>query len=204
MPTSKAKKITIGAVTYFLLFGGAGAGLIDRDRDDKCRGSQRWDVKVASDEAAEEIVQKARVITLEELIAYRTDTIPKGNARSYSERFIYTIKNVFITHAILENDNDIHLVIEDGKKNEDGSINTLIAEIPDIDCEITEDSRFAKRIAKARKTFVRYQDTYDQYRFNITGVFFKDKPHGQTGRAPNNVELHPVISLTKVEKIQPN
>jgi hypothetical protein len=198
MPTTKTKKITIGVVSYFLVFGGAGAGLIDRDRDDKCRGSQRWEVKVASDEAAEEIVQKARVITLAELIAYRTDTIPRGNARSYSERFIYTVRNVFITHAILENDNDIHLVIEDGNKS------TMIAEIPDVDCEITERSRFAKRIAAARKTFIRYQHTYHKYRFDITGVFFKDKSHGQTGRAPNNVELHPVISLTKVEKIKPN
>ena len=198
MPTPKAKKITIGLVTYFLVFSGAGAGLIDRDRDNKCRGSQRWDVKVASDEAAEEIVQKARVISLEELTQYRTDTLPKGSARAYSEKFVYTLKNVFITHAILENDNDIHLVIEDGKKN------TLIAEIPDINCEITEDSRFATQISSSRKTFIRYQDTYDQYLFNITGVFFKDKSHGQTGRAPNNVELHPVIALKKVRKIQPN
>lgn len=198
MTKTKAKKIIIGVVSYFLVFGGAGAGLIDRDKDNKCRGSQRWEVKVASDEAAEEIVNKAEIITLAELIAYRTDTLPKGNARAYSEKFTYTLKNVFITHAILENDNDIHLVIEDGKKN------TLIAEIPDVDCEVTEDSHFVTQIAKARKTFVRYQDTYDQYLFNITGVFFKDKPHGQTGRAPNNVELHPVIALTKASKIQTN
>src|SRR5688572_12232209 len=116
MPTPKAKKIIIGAVTYILVFGGAGAGLIDKDRDDKCRGSLRWDVKVASDDASEEIVQKARVISLAELVQYRTDTIPKGNERAYSEKFVYTLKNVFITHAILENDNDIHLVIEDGRK----------------------------------------------------------------------------------------
>ena len=30
----------------------------------------------------------------------------------------------------------------------------------------------------------------------LTGVGFKDKKHGQTGVAPNGVELHPVSSIT--------
>lgn len=198
MPIPKAREFYIGAALYVLVFGGAGAGLNDRDKDDKCRGVQRWAVKVASDEEAELIRRKPKVIALEDLIAYRTDTLPKGNTRAYSEQFTYTLRDVFITHAILENDNDIHLVIEDGKKN------TLIAEIPDVDCEISENSLFAEQIEAARGTFYRYQDTYDQYQFNITGVFFKDKPHGQTGKAPNNVELHPVIALKKVRKIKTN
>jgi hypothetical protein len=171
------------------VFGGTGAGIDDKDNDDKCKGTLRWDVKVASDEAAEEIKQKPKVITLAELVQYRTDTLPKGNARAYSEKFTYTLKDVFITHAILEDDNDLHLVIEDGQHN------TLIAEIPDVNCKITEDSRFATQIN---------QHTFDQYQFDITGVFFKDKSHGQTGRAPNNVELHPVTALKKIRKINAN
>jgi hypothetical protein len=196
MASKKTKTLYIGGLMYVLLFGGSGAGLVDRDRDDKCRGSQRWSVKVAADEDAEEIRVRPKVITLAELSSYRTDTLPKGNTRKYSEKFTYTIRNVFISHAILENDNDIHLVIEDGQGH------TMIAEIPDIDCDISEDSRFADKIAKARDTFVRYQDTYQNYFFDITGVFFKDKPHGQTGRAPNDVELHPVINLRKVKRIK--
>jgi hypothetical protein len=198
MPLPKGKEFYIGAVFYALVFGGSGAGIDDKDNDDKCKGTLRWDVKVASDEAAEEIKQKSKVITLAELVQYRTDTLPKGNARSYSEKFTYTLKDVFITHAILEDDNDLHLVIEDGQQN------TLIAEIPDVNCKITEDSRFATQIKKARNTFMRYQNTYDQYQFDITGVFFKDKSHGQTGRAPNNVELHPVTALKKIRKINAN
>ncbi|GEM_PF-1363381 len=193
-----AKKTTlyIGGLMYVLLFAGSGTGLVDRDRDDKCRGSQRWDVKVAADNEAEEIREKPIVTTVQELASYRTDTLAKGNVRRYSEKFTYTIRNVFITKAILENDNDIHLVIEDGEGN------TLIAEIPDTNCEITEGSHFAGKIDKARDTFVRYQDTYTDYFFDITGVFFKDKKHGQTGRAPNDVELHPVIALRKIKKIK--
>ncbi len=194
MPVSKKTILYIGGVMYTLLF--AGSGITDHDTDDKCRGSQRWDVKVASDEAAEEIQVEPIVITLKALASYNTDTLAKGNNRKYSEKFIYTIQDVFIRKAILENDNDIHLVIEDGKKN------TLIAEIPDIDCDISEDSRFAKKIQHARNTLLRYQDTYQNYFFDITGVFFNDKSHGQTGKAPNDVELHPVIALRKVKKIE--
>jgi hypothetical protein len=29
----------------------------------------------------------------------------------------------------------------------------------------------------------------------VTGVLFFDVPHGQTGVAPNAVELHPVIGI---------
>ncbi|MEQ1588059.1 MAG: hypothetical protein ABL895_19415 [Cyclobacteriaceae bacterium] len=198
MPTTKKTNLYIGGLLYVLLFAGSGSGLTDRDRDDKCRGSQRWSVKVAADEEAEEIQREPIIITLAELAAYDTDTLPNGNERKFSEKFIYTLEDVFITKAILENDNDIHLVIEDGSEN------TLIAEIPDVDCEITEDSKFVSQIRKSRNTFLRYQNTYQNYFFSITGVFFKDKPHGQTGKAPNDVELHPVIALRKVKKIIPD
>lgn len=193
MPLTKSKTMILGAAMYTFLF--AGSGIENRDNDAKCSGTERWDVKVAADERADEIRRKPIVITLKELIAYKTDTLPKSGPRAYSETYTYTLKNIFITKAILEEDNDIHLVIEDGHTR------SLIAEIPDISCKVSEDSRFAKQIDQSRKTFMRYQDTYNQYLFDITGVFFRDKPHGQTGKAPNNVELHPVIALKKVKKI---
>jgi hypothetical protein len=195
MALSKTKTMAAGAAMYAFLF--AGSGIENRDNDNKCSGTERWDVKVAADERADEIKQRPKVISLEELISYNTDTLAKSGPRTYSETFTYTLKNIFITDAIREDDNDIHLVIEDGHKH------TLIAEIPDTNCKVSEDSRFATQIDKSRKTFMRYQDTYRQYVFDITGVFFRDKPHGQTGKAPNNVELHPVIALKKVKKFNP-
>ncbi|MBS1556499.1 MAG: hypothetical protein JSU09_16380 [Bacteroidetes bacterium] len=195
MAIPKGKNFYIGGLMYILIFGGAGAGVVDRDSDTKCRGDERWIIKIASDKDAEEIIRKPTSISLEELIQVNTDGIPKGDVRGEEEKITYTLKNVFITHAILENDNDIHLVIEDGRAH------TIIAEIPDMSCKDNAKSLFAKEIAQARKTFIRYQNTYDQYLFNVTGVFFRDKPHGQTGKAPNNAELHPVIRLEKVRKI---
>src|SRR6516164_6536535 len=29
----------------------------------------------------------------------------------------------------------------------------------------------------------------------ITGIGFFDRPHGQVGRAPNNIEIHPILSI---------
>jgi hypothetical protein len=34
----------------------------------------------------------------------------------------------------------------------------------------------------------------------VVGVGFFDFDHSQTGRAPNNIELHPVLSLTQVQR----
>ena len=30
---------------------------------------------------------------------------------------------------------------------------------------------------------------------DITGVAFVDPPHGQTGRAPNGMEIHPILNI---------
>jgi hypothetical protein len=194
----RTTKLYIGGILYTLIFAGASVGIQDRDNDDRCRGSARWAVKVMADEHAEEVVMKPVVTTIEELTHIDTDDNRIGNntERQELEKQVYRVNEVFITEAILEDDNDIHLVLEDGQGN------TMIAEIPDIDCEISKDSEVATRINAARNTFLRYQNTYDQYFFDITGVFFIDKKHGQTGRAPNNAELHPVTGIRKARKIK--
>lgn len=189
---TKAKKMMIGGALYVLFF--SGTGLKDNDSDNKCEGTLRWEVKVAADEDAELIQEKARVTTIKELTAYDTDTIPKGKQRQYSETKLYTVKEVLITKAILEDDNDIHLVLEDGKGNH------MIAEIPYADCTVARKSKYAKKYKQVRKSFEKYQDNFNCYTFNVTGVFFQDKSHGQTGKAPNDVELHPVMALSMAKK----
>jgi hypothetical protein len=190
---SKRKKITIAGITYVLLFAGAGAGVIDRDKDDKCGGVERWEEKVVIDDLASEITSTPRTTTIESLNAISTTVyaITKNSERQDIEKQVYTIKNCFITKAILESDNDIHLVIEDGNKR------TMIAEIPDPKCPDAKHSDFISDYRKARTTFLRYQDVYHTRRFDITGVLFIDKKHAKspTGNASNNIELHPVINI---------
>jgi len=37
----------------------------------------------------------------------------------------------------------------------------------------------------------------------ITGIGFFDRPHKQTGRAPNNIEIHPILSIRFLDQPSP-
>jgi hypothetical protein len=189
----KKKILTIAGVVYTLLFAGAGAGIADRDSDTKCGGVERWEQKVLIDDRVPLIKKQPKLATIEEMNAVVTDTveITKSTERTPLEMQVYEIRDCFITKAILESDNDIHLVIEDGKGH------TMIAEIPDTKCKDAKSSAFADDFRNARKTFRKFQNVYDHHRFTITGVLFIDKQHSKppTGNADNNVELHPVLDL---------
>jgi len=193
----KARKITIAGIVYMVFFAGAGSNvtLVDRDSDKKCGGVERWDVKVLIDEKADDVKKRPKITTIEELNAFRTDTIEiKGKTKRHGfEMQVYKIKDCLITHAILESDNDIHLVIEDGKGHH------MIAEIPDPRCSDARHSDFIDDFRDARRTFMKVKTAYNKSRFDVTGVFFIDKEHSSepTGNADNNVELHPVLNLTK-------
>lgn len=93
-----------------------------------------------------------------------------------------------------EADSDIHLVI----MGESGQ--SMIAEIPDPEC--AQGSRVLPQISCARAQFVDRFGQPSRTSWNqadapirVTGVLFFDVPHGQTGVAPNAVELHPVVEL---------
>jgi hypothetical protein len=192
------KTVIIAGLAYVLLFAGAGAGIVERDKDDKCGGVERWDQKVVIDDEADNINTTPVITTIKEMNAISTADleIKKNTERQEIEKQVYTIKDCFITHAIRESDNDIHLVIEDGEKH------TMIAEIPDTKCKDARKSEFIEDFRKARKTFLKFQNVYNHRKFDITGVLFVDKEHSKppTGNAKNNIELHPVIDLKSVSK----
>jgi hypothetical protein len=104
---------------------------------------------------------------------------------------------VYRIHATLkefkqEADSDFHLVLTDGT-------NTMIAEIPDPAC-VHGSSPFLAGIANARKEFTAKYSPGDYWQVAnvpvvVTGVGFFDTPHGQTGVAPNAIELHPVTDI---------
>ena len=192
------KNVIIAGVTYALLFAGAGAGIVNRDNDNKCGGEERWEQKVLIDEKTEDINTAPVLTTIKDMNDISTSNleIKKNTERQDIEKQVYTIKDCFITHAIKEDDNDIHIVIEDGQKH------TMIAEIPDTKCKDAKSSEFVDDFRKARKTFLKYQNVYNHYKFDITGVLFVDKKHSKppTGNGKNNVELHPVIDLKAITK----
>src|SRR4029077_3477224 len=93
----------------------------------------------------------------------------------------------------LEDDSDYHLVIKDAAGN------TMIAEIPLPAC-VGSSSPFLSKITSARsKVDAMYNVTTSFQTANIpvrlTGVGMLDFLHGQTGVAPNGIELHPVLDI---------
>jgi hypothetical protein len=81
-----------------------------------------------------------------------------------------------------EADSDLHLVLSDGKQ-------TMIAESPSPACDPAATPTRRQQMARAR-TQVRLCA-----RARVTGVAFFDFFHGQSGVAPNAIELHPVVGF---------
>jgi hypothetical protein len=81
-----------------------------------------------------------------------------------------------------EADTDFHLVlVEDGDH--------MIAEAPAPYCDLRATPLRRRQIASVRKQ-VRLCS-----RARVTGVAFFDFDHGQTGVAPNAIELHPILGF---------
>ncbi len=186
------KKMWIGGVLYTLLFAGSASDIGGRDNDDKCGGTELWAQKILTDSETDSIVTSPiDATTIAELVALDTEgeKRTKKNPRLAFEEQVVRVTDVLIRKVILENDNDYHLVIQD----RDG--NHMIAEIVDPDCANAQNSAFADEYYDVRATMDKYASKFMNYEFTITGVLFKDRFHNQTGAAPNNLEIHPVLKL---------
>src|SRR4029079_16973960 len=96
-----------------------------------------------------------------------------------------------------EADGDVHLVLA-GLTNQRMRI---IAESPDPNCSGVCASALNGQFASARtilQAILGEPNTADRpIRLRVTGVGFFDRNHGQTGAAPNFIELHPVLSIER-------
>jgi hypothetical protein len=201
MPQPKPQKFLVGAVMYVLLFAAGEESIGGKDKDQKCGGEEKWEQKVMIDDAAASIENTYVETTIADILTINTKTqankFSDKKPRMPFESQIYRVRHCFITDVLRENDNDLHLVIEDGNGNH------MIAEIPDPECPDAASSDWSELFYGARETMLQYANNYRHYMFSITGVLFLDKAHGQTGRAPNNVEIHPILELKKEKKINP-
>ena len=98
-----------------------------------------------------------------------------------------------ITIKKAETDNDYHLVLSDG-------VHTMIGEIPDPTCAAAAASTHVNQYIAARNFINAHIATGNVFNVNIApvvvyGVAFIDPPHGQTGAAPNNLEIHPILDI---------
>jgi hypothetical protein len=132
------------------------------------RWGRRWEEKVLIDPAAKNINETPEVTTIKALLTINTTSpdskYKEGRPRMAIEDKTYTVKHCFITDVLRENDNDLHIVIEDGKGNH------MIAEIPDPKCQDAKNSDWSENFNQARNTLIQFASNYRHFLFTITGV----------------------------------
>lgn len=160
-------------------------------------GVQRWAVKTMTDPAAKRVRLVARPSTIDTLIRQRTPAHIPVTRLAGIERTTFKVRARFVS-AKIEADGDVHLVIASPTTGR-----TMIAEFPSLAC--TAHGVAAARIHRARATFDRVCGTQSRSGFTkltgsgtVTGVGFFDYRHGQSGVAPNGIELHPVLTFNAV------
>ena len=186
----------------------------------QCGGTERWAVKVGTDPKAGTIDLTTRTpISLQDLINLPEPQRPPRNdnrTRLDEETHVYVIRARLAQFKFETNDNDFHLVITDdtlnfspGGPGTTPSGHSFVAEIPDANCiagaqGTSTQSAFIAGIQNARGELqAQFQNINTSGKFNdasgipvqIVGIGFFDRPHNQTGRAPNNIEIHPILDI---------
>jgi hypothetical protein len=156
-------------------------------------GVERWSVKVGTDPDASLVdLSKATPVTMATMRGWTAPASPPLNARvAPYETTVWVIQGTLINYK-KEDDVDYHIVVQDGAGN------TVITEVPCPCCSIG--SPFESRIANARQTFdgkLTAQPFFQNPNIpvRIIGVGFFDFIHGQTGVAPNGIEVHSILDI---------
>ena len=157
-------------------------------------GVERWAVKTGTDSQAGQVNLTPQDATVTGLDVLPTpSSLPASGRIAPTELQAVRLTNVTLVQYKLENDGDYHLVLNQGGQ-------TMIGEIPDPANCVGSGSPFAAAIAQARAALdAKYTVSGSFQNANIpvtiTGVGFFDAKHGQTGVAPNAIELHPVLGI---------
>lgn len=164
-------------------------------------GVDRWAVKTLSDLAARKVNFAAQYATIQSLTSEKRPIAklasPK-NRLSPLEYKTFKVRALIVGYK-LESDRDFHIVLADPQSP--GT--TMVAEIPDPQCDGAKASDYAEKYQSARSTLIHLLGPPQKGQFKsgnnvlvtITGVAFFDAIRGQTGAAANGIELHPVLSI---------
>jgi hypothetical protein len=158
-------------------------------------GVWRWDVKTLSDPLRTSVDFSAipknplrlRALTPPSSLGSTTPRLPGIERHTYDVR-------AQVIEAKIEDDEDIHLVIASRKYPN----RTMIVELPNPSCVASGFKRDRMRAARrevldACGSFSTSSFTTLRGNVRIKGVGFWDEIHGQTGVAPNGIELHPML-----------
>jgi len=156
-------------------------------------GTERWTVKTASDDDRRLVNDTPRDVSIRYLRHRTTPSFrPQTGRVAPVELTTYRVRARLVEY-VREDDGDDHLVLADSHGR------TIIAEIPDPTC-VAHISPVKTAIRSARTTMnSRFSVTSDfktaNQRVVVRGIGFFDYFHGQTGMAPNDLEIHPVTAL---------
>jgi hypothetical protein len=143
-------------------------------------GVERWAVKTLQDRPR---LLRARASTVAHLVSIpRPAHVP--STRLASERRIYSVV-ASATMIREEADQDLHIVLQQGTKH-------LIAEAPNAPFCTANATAYRKKQMRKARSLVRPFCA----KARVVGVAFWDYYHGQTGVAPNVIELHPILGYT--------
>jgi hypothetical protein len=157
-------------------------------------GVERWSVKTGTDADVGKINLSAT--TAQTIATMRgwpaPSPIPANNRVSPYETTVWVL-NATLTKFKKESDSDYHLVLSDAAGN------TLVSEIPLPAC-VGTGSPFLSKITNARAQFDAKLNATTSFQtvsipVRITGIGMFDFLHGQTGVAPNGIEIHPILDI---------
>jgi hypothetical protein len=157
-------------------------------------GVERWSVKTGTDADAALVGLSPQSTTIATMRSWPAPAaIPTNNRVSPYETTVWTVNATLVEYK-LEDDSDYHIVIKDDAGN------TMVTEIPYSGC-VGSVSPFAASIANARAKFDAAFTATGTFQFanvpvQITGPGMFDFLHGQTGVAPNGIEIHPILDIT--------
>ena len=139
-------------------------------------GVERWNIKTLKDRPT---LLPAKLVTMRYLVTRRAPaSLP--DTRLPFERHVFTAF-ARVTLVRPEDDGDFHIVLQGGSSH--------MIQAPSPSC--TAGAKPALRHAMTgAHTHVRLCT-----RAKVTGVAFFDFKHGQTGVAPNAIELHPILGF---------
>lgn len=185
-----------------------------------CGGVERWAVKVGSDQAASTISLASPVPTLlHDLIQLPRPTLPSNDTTRHAQETTVRVVDGRLVKFKRESgrtgDQDYHLIISDdtlifspGGGGTQPLPHSFVAEIVDPACVPGRNGTAGTTSmfqAQLQAVFDKFHQQFSNITggwndsegipVRVTGIGFFDRPHGQTGRAMNGLEIHPVLDI---------
>ena len=162
-------------------------------------GDERWPVKTLSDPREKLVNYKPHDSSIGRLRKKPHPHVGPNTKRIEGVETTNYRVAARLVEMKLEDDRDIHLVVSVPS----APAKTMIVEFPDTTCNGASSSPKKGKMASARSALIAACGQPSSSRFTdlsgratVTGVGFFDIPHGQTGVAPNAIELHPVLKFS--------